>query len=88
MRKDNAEAVILLNKQPIGTAKQKYDPTYEWSDKVSLDFIKKDTHKEWGWLEWQKQIEKMYGNYPVFGVMLHLEVLTDKINIKKQTKIF
>lgn len=86
MLDDKAEAVVLLNKQPIGRARLD-SMHFEWSDKVTLDFIRKDTFMRWGWHDWEQYLEKTYGLYPIFGEVLYMTLTSVKSDDLKQTKI-
>jgi len=86
MKKDNAEAVVLLNKQPIGCVELN-GMGYTWSDDVNIDFVKRDTFKHWDWHDWEQFIKKTYGIYPVFGMTLALTITKVEVENQKQKKL-
>jgi len=86
LRTSKKKATVTLNKHPIGQVSVEH-VSYLWSDKVSSDFIKKDTYHYWTWHDWKQLLEKMYGIYPVFGIMVTMRIATVDVEDLIQQKI-
>lgn len=65
---------VLLKEQLIGKAKLL--SVYKWrTDRITTNFIKRDTFPDWGKEEFHQLLRQFYGSIPEYGIILNFEVV-------------